>query len=156
MAVQQARVPVLDETGRFPDRYAPPSVVADADRAEQAAERAEVGQFIYDPRGNVSGTLDLSSITTQNFVHARLTGNLKVILPTSPHVGQTVTLVLRQDATGGRTLIVKSGPTAYSVPITLSTAANARDLIHLMWDGVDWNVLIGGLSMGVASGWTVA
>ena len=39
MAVQQARVPVLDESGRFPDVYAPPSVAADA----QAAQAARVG-----------------------------------------------------------------------------------------------------------------
>ena len=39
MAVQQARVPVLDESGRFPDAYAPPSVAADT----QAAQTARVG-----------------------------------------------------------------------------------------------------------------
>lgn len=166
---QHAEAAVTEAVGPQVEAAQSAAVVAgqardDAQAAKQLADQAvldarayaEQGEYLLDQRGDVSGTLDLSALTTKNIVHARLVGNLSITLPTAPQVGQIVSLVLRQDATGGRTLIVKGGPTPFSVPITLSTAANSRDLIHLMWDGVDWNVLVGGLSMGVAAGWMVA
>lgn len=45
MTVQSGLVPLLDEqTGRFPDEFAPPSVAADAAAARDAAEAAELAQ----------------------------------------------------------------------------------------------------------------
>ena len=45
MTVQSGLVPLLDEqTGRFPDEFAPPSVVADATAATQAKMDAETAQ----------------------------------------------------------------------------------------------------------------
>ena len=44
MSWTDASVPLLDQTGRFPDRFAPPSVVADKDAAEAAAAAALVSQ----------------------------------------------------------------------------------------------------------------
>lgn len=244
MAVQQARVPVLDETGRFPDAYAPPSVAADAQAAQAAragaesardgaqeartgaetargqaevarqgaetalagvpsavegavgqqveaaqsaatgavtargqaeafagqaqtsaisaagsastaTQQAQVGAFLLDQRGSVSGTLDLSGVTQQSFVHATLTGNLTVVLPSAPIVGMTITLELKQDSTGGRTLTMKNIPASFGVPITLSTAANALDEIMCLYDGVRWKARVGGLSDSIPTSWVV-
>lgn len=44
MTVQQARVPVLDGTGRFPDAYASPSVAANTAAAQEARTGAETAQ----------------------------------------------------------------------------------------------------------------
>ena len=237
MAAQQARVPVLDESGRFPDAYAPPSVAADtqaaqaarvgaesaradavtargqaevarqgaetalaevpsavegaldtqvqaaqssatsagvardqaqtaagqahesaedaSESADAALQHAQAGAFLLDQRGSVSGTLDLSGVTTQNIVHARLTGNLKVLLPSSPVVGQTITLELQQDATGGRTLTLPNAVASFGVPITLSTAANALNEVMCLYDGVRWKARVGGLSDSVPTSWVV-
>jgi hypothetical protein len=116
---------------------------------------AQVGAFLLDQRGDVSGTLDLSALTTQNIVHARLTGNLTVVLPSSPVVGQTITLELQQDATGGRTLTMPNAVAAFGVPITLSTAANALDEIMCLHDGVRWKARVGGLSDSIPTSWVV-
>lgn len=123
--------------------------------ATQAQQQAQVGAFLLDQRGNVSGTLDLSSITTQNIVHATLTGNLTVLLPTAPIVGMTITLELKQDATGGRTLTIKNVPTSFGVPIALSTAANALDEVMCLFDGVRWKARVGGLSDAIPTAWIV-
>jgi GDSL-like Lipase/Acylhydrolase family len=44
MAQSSGRVPMLDETGRFPDRFAPPSVAADKADAETARTGAETAR----------------------------------------------------------------------------------------------------------------
>lgn len=66
-----------------------------------------------------------------------LTGNTALAAPTNMQVGVTYYLELVQDATGSRTM-------SYSAPwkfaggsATLSTAANAVDLISLVYDGTN-------------------
>lgn len=154
------KVPVLDPTtGRLPDKYSPASIAVDADRAEQAADtatqQAQVGAFLLDQRGSVSGTLDLSGVTQQSFVHVTLTGNLTVVLPSAPIVGMTITLELKQDSTGGRKLTMKNIPASFGVPITLSTAANALDEVMCLFDGVRWKARVGGLSDSIPTSWVV-
>ena len=139
------------------------SAAVDAGAAKALADQAvidargyaEEGAFLLDQRGSVSGTLDLSGVTTKNIVHARLTGNLKVVLPSSPVVGQTITLELQQDATGGRTLTLPNAVASFGVPITLSTAANALDEIMCLYDGVRWKARVGGLSDSIPTSWVV-
>ena len=75
--------------------------------------------------GNV--TLDFASFT--NFV-LTLTGNVTLDNPSTEAVGQSGFIVLIQDGTGSRTLSLGTDyETAGSGGITLSTAANARDII---------------------------
>jgi len=68
-------------------------------------------------------------------------------LPTSPIGLQsgTVTLVLTQDATGGRTI---TWPSSVKWPEGLSqqpwAAANSTTVFHLMWTGTSWFGLMGG------------
>jgi len=75
--------------------------------------------------GNI--TLDFASFT--NFV-LTLTGNVTLDNPSTEAVGQSGFIVLIQDGTGSRTLSLGTDyETAGSGGITLSTAANARDII---------------------------
>ena len=65
-----------------------------------------------------------------------LTGNVTLNQPTNPNSGQVLTIMFKQDATGGRTLTM--GTTLYgnsADDLTLSTAANAVDLLTLYYDG---------------------
>lgn len=152
---KEGLVPLLDESGRFPDAFAPPSVAANAAVAQEAAELVQQAEFLLDQRGSVSGALDLSGLTRQSFVHATLTGNVTVTLPTAPVVGMTVTLELKQDSVGGRTLIVKNAVASFGVAVTLSTTPNALDEVHCVWDGVRWKVRVGGLSDSIPTSWIV-
>lgn len=64
-------------------------------------------------RVNVSGTATLPTYTTQNTYHCQLIGNTTLTLPSRPSVANTIiglTLIIDQDATGGRTLaLIGSG-----------------------------------------------
>lgn len=101
--------------------------------------------------GNVSLPDVLSGV-----YHVLLTGNVVLSLPLpASTTAFTVTLELTQDATGGRTLTVPGVVAAYGVPPMLSTAANALDELHLMWDGVRWKVRVAGLSDAIPTSWVV-
>ncbi|WP_293782629.1 hypothetical protein [uncultured Aeromicrobium sp.] len=100
-----------------------------------------------------AGAVDLSEHTSPAVLHATLTGNVTVTLPTPPGArGYTITLVLTQDATGGRTISFPGAALAYAVPITLTAAPHAVDVIHLMWTGVQWVVLPAAMSIGIPAG----
>ena len=131
------------------------SAISAAGSAATATQQAQMGAFLLDQRGSVSGALDLSGVVQQSFVHATLVGNLTVTLPTAPIVGMTITLELTQDATGGRKLTMKNIPASFGVPITLSTAANALDEVMCLYDGVRWKARVGGLSDSIPTSWVV-
>lgn len=99
----------------------------------------------YAASGSVSGTFALSEATVTRTRRVSLVGNATFTLPTpSAGISFTYTLVLVQDATGGRTV---TWPTAVKwhkgTKPTLSTAANAIDLVHLFWTGAEWIGLTG-------------
>ena len=74
-----------------------------------------------------SVTLDFSA--NQNFV-LTLTGNVTLANPSTEQVGQAGVMVFIQDGTGSRTLSLGSDyETAEGAGITLSTAANAVDIV---------------------------
>ena len=140
------------ETSKTSAASSATSASTSATTAQSLVQQAE---FLLDNRGTVSGTLDLSGLTQQSFVHATLTGNVTVTLPAAPVVGMTVTLELKQDSTGGRTLTIKNAVASFGVAITLSTAANALDEVHCVWDGVRWKARVGGLSDSIPTSWVV-
>jgi len=78
---------------------------------------------------SISGSTTLDFDSFQNFV-LTFTGNVTLANPTTEAIGQSGFLTIIQDGTGSRTL---SLGTDYETPasggITLSTAANARDLV---------------------------
>ena len=130
------------------------SAQASALAAEQAKEQ---GSQLLVQKGNVSGTLDLSTVTTNQIVHFTRVGNIVVNLPTSPIVGQTITLVMKKDATATvYSFKLTNVITAYGVSITPSSAANALDEIMCFYDGVRWKARVSGLSDAIPTAWVVS
>ena len=129
------------------------SAQASALAAEQAKEQ---GSQLLVQKGNVSGTLDLSTVTTNQIVHLTRVGNIVVNLPTSPIVGQTITLVMKKDATATvYSFNLKNVITAYGVSITPSSAANTLDEIMCFYDGVRWKARVSGMSDAIPTAWVV-
>lgn len=93
-----------------------------------------------------TGSVDLTGLAmTACMIHATLVGNVTLMLPTPlPSRSFTVSLLLTQDATGGRTLTLPASClSAYGVDPVLSTAGGAKDVVNLMWTGVQWIALMG-------------
>lgn len=85
--------------------------------------------------GNVSGTItpDATSGTIQTMT---LTGTVTISALSTPVAGQSVTLKIKQDATGGRTLTSTMKFAGGSK--TLTTTSNAIDVINITYDGTDY------------------
>ena len=90
--------------------------------------------------GNISGNIQPDSFNG-NTQTARLTGNITFIgfLQRSPADGKTITLILQQDGTGGRTFIDgldSAGRMLFAGGVsTLSTGANAVDIMTISYIG---------------------
>jgi hypothetical protein len=76
-----------------------------------------------------------------------LAGNRTLSFTSTPAAGSYGTLVVTQDATGGRTLTLPSTAnkvlgSSSTTTITLSTAANAKDILNFYYDGTNcyWNI----------------
>jgi hypothetical protein len=93
-----------------------------------------------------------------NGLNANVTlgGNRTLSFSSTPASGSYGTLVVTQDATGGRTLTLPSGTnkvlgSASTTTIALSSAANAKDILNFYYDGLTstyyWNV---GQGYGIA------
>ena len=103
-------------------------------------------------KGNISGAWSFGSLTSGDLVNriftATLVGNITLntsSLPASPVPGTQFAMVLKQDATGSRTLTTTGFLRSQGI-LALSTAANAVDIITCLYDGTNW--YIG--AMGVA------
>jgi hypothetical protein len=90
--------------------------------------------------GNLTGTLavDTTLGTIQRYT---LTGNITINGFVNAVAGTNTTLILKQDATGGRTLT--STMKFLGGVKTLSTAANAIDVLSVFYDGVDYLATLG-------------
>ena len=155
MAGQTYRIPVLASDGRLPDAYTPQEVIDSS--AAAAAARDATEQTVI-PGLTWTGAVDLTTIVTGPvYLRSTLTGNVTLTLPTpSAARAFTVTIDLRQDTTGSRLLVIKNAGTSYAVPIALQTAANSRDIIHLLWTGADWVALLGAPAVGIPTSWIVS
>ncbi|KUG58995.1 hypothetical protein [Nesterenkonia jeotgali] len=123
--------------------------------AEEIAGGVEAGGFLLDQRGTVTGALDLSDVARNHYVHLTLAGNVTVSLPSSPIPGRIITLVIAQDATGGRTLTIPDALSAYGVLPVPAQGANAVSEWHLVFDGVDWKVRVSGSDDMTPTEWSV-
>jgi hypothetical protein len=97
---------------------------------------------------NISGTVTLVSSDLPSTRLRTLTGNVTFVLPTpSSNTSGTVTLVLTQDATGGRTI---TWPASVKWPDGIAqqpaAGANTLSVIHLLWTGANWLGMLGGKS----------
>ena len=86
--------------------------------------------------GSVSGTVAGIATSTASVVTMTATGNITInAADVSMTTGQSITLIITQDATGGRTL---TSDMLFAGGIkTLSTAANAIDIINIYYDGTN-------------------
>lgn len=130
-----------DNAGRA--RFTNP--IAEQDAATKNSSELTGDRTPSSSLGNVTGTLDLSTYTRSSTARATLTGNITAITLPTPASSEsyTITLVLTQDATGSRTIAWGTILSAYGVDPVLTTAANAKDLLHLFWDGTSWWVALG-------------
>jgi hypothetical protein len=81
------------------------------------------------------------NVTDGNTQQVTLTGNVTFNAFTSPVAGQSLTLIVKQDATGSRTLTSTmkfAGGTK-----TLTTAANSIDIISVYYDGTNYWASLG-------------
>lgn len=140
------------------DAKAAAAGAAQAAATEAAQRTAESFATLLEQRGTVSGALDLSSIDKNALVHLTLTGNVtSVALPAAPLPGRIITLVIKQDATGGRTIKLPGVALAWgaSSDVVLSLAANSVDVLHVMWDGVRWVCLVAAQQVAIPTNWVV-
>lgn len=108
------------------------------------------------PLGDISGTVDLTDIVLPKMLTGRLVGDVSIEFGDLTAIPSfTIGMRLKQDPTGGRTLIVQNGLASFSSAVTLSTAANAVDLVWLLWDGVTLDVLSGATALGIPASWIV-
>ena len=83
-------------------------------------------------------TIDWSAGNTQHVILTSGPGTPVALTFTNPQPGARYTLILKQDATGGRTVTWPGTfRTGSAGPITLSTAPNATDYVGLQYNGVD-------------------
>ncbi len=87
--------------------------------------------------GNKTGAVGID-LNTGNMHSMVMTGNVTLTL-TSPIVGFVYTLALKQDGTGGRTMIwPASVKWAGGTAPTLTTGASKTDIFSLLWDGTNY------------------
>lgn len=75
-------------------------------------------------------------VANGNVQTVTLTGNVTFSAFSNPETGQSLTLIVKQDATGSRTLT--STMKFAGAEKTLSTAANSIDIISVFYDGTDY------------------
>jgi hypothetical protein len=95
-----------------------------------------------------SGTeLTLPTPSTATLHHITLTDNCTITLPAAV-AGQSLTVLLKQDGTGNRTVTWDSALWASGTPPTLSTSASAIDvLVFICIDNSNWLGFVSGLDM---------
>ena len=116
---------------------------------------AQSGENLLDQRGDVAGTIDLTNLTKQSFIHCRLVGNTKVTLPANPPVGMRVNFEVLQNATGGYTLTFNNTVTSSGITSVISSAANSLSEVICLWDGVRWKARVAGTNDVIPVGWNV-
>ena len=103
---------------------------------------AQRGVGDTDSNTNVTGDSTPNFSTYQNFVWT-LTGNIVLKNPSTETIGQSGFFVFKQDGTGSRTLSIESQYlTAGDAAITLTTTANAIDVVPYIVSGTD-QILLG-------------
>ncbi len=145
-----ANIPVADVTGAAP--LASPTftgTVTTSTINTGALSASSVTTPIYasTPQALTDGATISWNPTLGLNASVTLAGNRTLSFFSTPLAGSYGTLVVTQDGTGGRTLTLPStsnlvlGSSA-TTTITLSTAANAKDILNFYYDGTNcyWNI----------------
>lgn len=116
---------------------------------EEAEQLLYASSTLYKNIGNVSGNIPLNIYDTNVIVHMTLTGNVSFIsLPLTPTPGMNITLVVKQNTTGGNTISFPENVfTSYAAGIGITSVANAIDIIHLFYTGEFWTAYLGGANI---------
>jgi hypothetical protein len=88
-------------------------------------------------QGSVTGATTFNRING-SYITATLTGGITATLTAGIAKGDTLTLELTQDATGGRAATWPVNFKRAGGALGLSTGANAVDVIDLRWNGASW------------------
>ena len=131
------------------------SQFVDAYAYDVRTAQSSITEQILDQRGDVAGTIDLTNLTKQSFIHCRLVGNTKVKLPANPTVGMCINFEVLQNATGGYTFTLNNTVTSSGITSVISSAANSLSEVTCMWDGVRWKARIAGTNDAIPVGWNV-
>ena len=116
---------------------------------------AQSAENLMDQRGDVAGTIDLTNLTKQSFIHCRLVGNTKVKLPANPTVGMVINFEVLQNSTGGYTFTFNNTVTSFGITSVISSAANSLSEVVCMWDGVRWKARVAGTNDSIPVAWNV-
>lgn len=106
------------------------------------------GDLVPTASGSVSGAITLTTAEYPSTRSWTLTGNVTLTLPTpAADKSGTITLILTQDATGGRTI---TWPAAVKWPEAIAqqpaAGASTVSVVHLLWTGTAWLGVMGGKS----------
>lgn len=93
--------------------------------------------------GNLTGAVTLTS-TGQDVKAGRLVGNVTITPPAGTHLGDTLTLLLTQDDTGGRTVTWSGFKWANATAPTMSPDAGDTDVYTFLCSGLDWLGFVSG------------
>ena len=148
-----ANIPVADVTGAAP--LASPTftgTVTTATINTGALTATSVNSPIYASTPQTLTDAATISWNPANGLNANVTlgGNRTLSFTSTPAVGSYGTVVLTQDGTGGRTITLPTIPSvtnkvlgsATNTTVSLSTAANAKDILNFYYDGTNcyWNI----------------
>jgi hypothetical protein len=145
-----ANIPVADVTGAAP--LASPTftgTVTTATINTGALSATSVNTPIYasTPQALTDGETISWNPTLGLNASVTLAGNRTLSFTSTPAVGSYGTVVLTQDATGGRTLTLPSTTNKVlgsisTTTVALSSAANAKDILNFYFDGTTyfWNI----------------
>lgn len=89
--------------------------------------------------GNITGAVTITRVNG-DYQTATLTGPVTLTVTNGVGIGDRITLVTTQDATGGRVITY---PSNVKGGLVLSTAANAVDTATYAWDGTYWRRVSG-------------
>jgi len=99
----------------------------------QATGQSWAGQFALTDGATINTNWNNGNTQT-----VTLAGNRTMATPTNPQTGATYTYIIKQDATGGRTLTWYTIRWAGGVAPTLTATANKWDIITLKYDGTNY------------------
>ena len=133
----------LDSASDVPDTYLAANVMRTDTAQTNAAGKGDATVTLTD---GATVTIDCDDGNT--FI-VTLGGNRAMANPTNPRDGQTIVVILAQDATGSRTLTWGSAflwPSG--TPPTLSTGASARDIVTGKYNSAaaKWYMVTSGLN----------
>lgn len=123
----------LDSDARVPRVNLPEAVDYTDTAATHTVGKSTEQETLSISTGSVTPNCDLS-----NVFYVALTENVTIAAPTNPRSGQVINIILKQDATGGRTVTFNAIYTFSGGGEPTATAtANAVDMVSCQYDATN-------------------